>query len=706
MRNRSPLQDGSSRARRERNGHTPRRFVDPRHTTHAQRRTPALGRLFVAGTVAVGALACSGETGGSSSPARAVAQASVADRAAVDGFFARPQSFALTPGQVASVQWRYRATSALLESGWQQPGFDDGGWDVGSPGFSGGGSRPEDVTRTPWPADNDHLWMRTTFTVTESDIADLVLWGRWDDTIEVYINGVLAASRSGWSPGYDYLVLDDAARQTITSSGSNTIAVHVHDTGGGRYADIGLALAGQLHARPRSGCESNPALAQYTDAVEAFMVERSIPAGVLAVTKGDELVLTRGLGWANKDLTQPLQADAVLRLASVDKVLTHFAVRKMIDEGTFDTVTGQTITDHTPVFPALVAHGLTNTPGTTPDPRIDDITIRHLLNHVSGVRELPWQTDLYAEAQVTPGTSTPEDNVRWTYSAPLMFDPGTCPSSSCYNSNGYAILRYLVEVLKGDFLEYLQGEVGAPAGTTDVFVAHERLAGREPREPWYLTFEEPHDRWIYLENFYALSSTAPALVRLLRHYSMADGRPMFDEAGNWDPRQNGYGAFFGSMGGTWSVVMQRRWDEVNVAVIFNRTGPYDALHDQLYSITSSLTAADFVGTGCEDGDDDGLDVQISVHSDWGSGYCGHLVVHNGAAAATTSWSATLEIPQATFYTAWNGSFSGNTGTVTVQPPGWLQAVQPGETNGAIGFCANRAPGTSASPRVTDVIVTY
>jgi putative colanic acid biosynthesis UDP-glucose lipid carrier transferase len=72
---------------------------------------------------------------------------------------------------------------------------------------------------------------------------------------------------------------------------------------------------------------------------------------------------------------------------SVDKAITLAAIRRIIDAGTFDPASNRTITDDTPIFPVLAAHGLTPPPGVSvPAPAlVNQITIRHLIDHVGGL---------------------------------------------------------------------------------------------------------------------------------------------------------------------------------------------------------------------------------------------------------------------------------------------------------------------------------
>jgi hypothetical protein len=57
--------------------------------------------------------------------------------------------------------------------------------------------------------------------------------------LEVYVNGVLAASAAGYVGSYFDLPMSKAGRDAI-KSGQNVISVHCHQTDGAQVIDVGI----------------------------------------------------------------------------------------------------------------------------------------------------------------------------------------------------------------------------------------------------------------------------------------------------------------------------------------------------------------------------------------------------------------------------------------------------------------------------------
>jgi|GEM_PF-3347737 len=462
-------------------------------------------------------------------------------RAAVDGDFLTPANFIVPPG-ATGLDWRYRFGAAV--DSWETPSFDDSSWSVGKGGIYEGSSSADDSLTTHWPAGSSNLWARSTFTVSESELDGLMLWGRWDDEIRIYINGHEASFMKSWANSYRYVGLSAEARASLVAGQPNTIAVHVLDHGGGRYMDLGLANVPELVNMPITGPALTPELQAVTEYVREEMQKHGVTAGSIAIGRGAgsaEIVVNQAIGYMDKQFTEPVPPDAVFRLASLDKIPTKDAIHKMIADGVTNTNTGQELSYSTLVFPLIQSFGVLN--GLTPtDTSVNNITIQHLLDHLGGTRELGTAEDIYAALGIPEGTSTLEDNARYMFIQPLLREPGTVVDGA-YSSSGYMLLRYVVHLLSGDLESYLQNELFAGTGSTDIFVSGERLLDRvaysngELREPWYTTFETPYDRWLYLDNYTALSTSMEAYTRYQLHLP-------------------GAGLFYGGMAGTQSATQK------------------------------------------------------------------------------------------------------------------------------------------------------
>lgn len=130
-------------------------------------------------------------------------------------------------------QWRY--TTTRPGDNWMQPDFDDSAWPQGKAGFGTAGT-PGARIGTPW--NGSDIWLRRTVELPRVG-DDLQLSIHHDEDAEVFINGVPAARVSGYTTDYVLIPIDRKAIRALRV-GSNVLAVHCKQTGGGQYIDVGL----------------------------------------------------------------------------------------------------------------------------------------------------------------------------------------------------------------------------------------------------------------------------------------------------------------------------------------------------------------------------------------------------------------------------------------------------------------------------------
>jgi hypothetical protein len=132
------------------------------------------------------------------------------------------------------ITWRY--TTQKPADDWFKASFDDSSWKTGPGGF-GTRNTPGAVVRTVW--NTPSIWMRREFELPAGDWKNLSLVAHHDEDVEIYINGVLAATATGYTSGYDELALNPAGKAAL-KPGKNTFAIRCKQTQGGQYVDVGI----------------------------------------------------------------------------------------------------------------------------------------------------------------------------------------------------------------------------------------------------------------------------------------------------------------------------------------------------------------------------------------------------------------------------------------------------------------------------------
>jgi len=143
--------------------------------------------------------------------------------------------------QSSGLNWQY--TTNTPAANWYTTGFNDTAWSNGPAGF-GAGNPPNTsgLVRTAWKTSD--IWLRRTFnpgTLTSQQISNLVFNVYHDEDVDIYINGVLSGSASGYTTAYVLLPLNTAGQAAIIPNAGNLLAVHCHQTGGGQYIDVGIS---------------------------------------------------------------------------------------------------------------------------------------------------------------------------------------------------------------------------------------------------------------------------------------------------------------------------------------------------------------------------------------------------------------------------------------------------------------------------------
>jgi hypothetical protein len=149
-----------------------------------------------------------------------------------------PKVQTLVPtSQVEPQSWRFTLQQPAED--WVQPGFVDADWQTGPGGF-GTKETPGAIVGTTW--DSSDIWMRRAFTLDEIPTAgEVSLTIHHDEDADVYINGQLVTTLSGYSTSYATVPLSPEATKML-QTGVNTLAIHCHQTQGGQFIDAGVSI--------------------------------------------------------------------------------------------------------------------------------------------------------------------------------------------------------------------------------------------------------------------------------------------------------------------------------------------------------------------------------------------------------------------------------------------------------------------------------
>ena len=171
-----------------------------------------------------------------------------------------------------------------------------------------------------------------------------------------------------------------------------------------------------------------------------------------------EIVSKGVLGFRDPEDTLPITEDTIFQLASVSKTFTAAAVMLLVRQGLLSTE--DEITKYFPEIPY---------PG---------VTVRHLLNHTSGIPDYfddaDWFIRIWKEENRVPGNDEILRFLRETEAKPY-FAPG---EGLHYSNTGYNLLALLVERLSGvAYEEFLRRNVFESAGMSFTRCCHIRRDG-------------------------------------------------------------------------------------------------------------------------------------------------------------------------------------------------------------------------------------
>ena len=161
--------------------------------------------------------------------------------------------------------------------------------------------------------------------------------------------------------------------------------------------------------------------------VDRGMRERPVPGVAVAVLQSGRMLVEKGYGLANIEHNVPVQADSVFRIGSITKQFTAASILLLAQQGRLS------LDDRLSKFFPQVH-------------RADEVTIRNLLTHTSGIANYP---DCVADPQWCNHDYTEAEVIDWYANRRFDFDPGT---RHAYSNPNYYLLGAIVGRVSGQTL--------------------------------------------------------------------------------------------------------------------------------------------------------------------------------------------------------------------------------------------------------------
>jgi CubicO group peptidase (beta-lactamase class C family) len=223
----------------------------------------------------------------------------------------------------------------------------------------------------------------------------------------------------------------------------------------------------------------NKNFTDFENRLATFMRRQHIKGASVGIVKDGKLVYARGLGYADEEKGIEAQPYHMFRLASISKLITSTAIMQLNEKGLLsldEKVFGEEGILNDSIFLDIY------------DPKVKDITVRHLLNHTGGwsVRggDPLFMPGLIARVMDEPLPINEEVITRFMLQRRrLAWRPGT---RSAYSNYGYIALGMVIERKAGmPYTSYVQKHILDPLGIHDMHMGSGLPSEQYPLETSY-----------------------------------------------------------------------------------------------------------------------------------------------------------------------------------------------------------------------------
>lgn len=199
---------------------------------------------------------------------------------------------------------------------------------------------------------------------------------------------------------------------------------------------IGLVLAPALCIEAEEQPCTEPEIIDYAHGELVRLAEEDKFSGAILVAKGDNTLLKKAYGLANRRHSVPNRVDTKFNIGSINKSFTQVAIAQLIQRGKLGL--DDKISKYLPDYPKDIA---------------DKVTVEHLINMSSGLSHY-WTSEWDARWSEM---RTVSDLMEIVQKQPLKFEPGTIQE---YSNSGYVVLGAIIESVSGeDYYDYIRKNI-------------------------------------------------------------------------------------------------------------------------------------------------------------------------------------------------------------------------------------------------------
>jgi CubicO group peptidase (beta-lactamase class C family) len=189
------------------------------------------------------------------------------------------------------------------------------------------------------------------------------------------------------------------------------------------------------------------ALAHFFD---SLLIQTNKFSGGILVAKNGQVLYEHYSGFSDAENRQPIDAQTPFHVASTSKTFTSVAIMQLLRAGQLGL--DDSLQQYFPGFPYR------------------PLTVRHLLNHSSGLPNYAYLFPRYKWDKKRTATNTDVLHLFFTHRPALDFAPG---SKFNYSNTNFVLLALIIEKISGrSYPQFISDSIFLPAGMNSSFVLH------------------------------------------------------------------------------------------------------------------------------------------------------------------------------------------------------------------------------------------